>query len=365
VTGPRQAGRRRRQAAAGAALGLALAAACTALAGCGGTGHGGAAGSDPAVVTTVPPGRVGAAAPPMSPVRTYLRAVRLAVRDHLRVWIEADLVTRWEAGRASFEAGVRRVAFLARQPGVAGVKIADELGYQDGLTTPADIESFLAQAARALRAAAPGRQILVDMVVPELGCLPGHQPPGSPQAACAASARAKYPQLSLPEVDTYLRLHAIDVLDLSTYLQAPATYARWGTTLDAAQRDAWRAVTGLGWPRLVRLQGRKALAHSRDFAGGQAAADAQLRTFVDIPLESGAHAVDIWTWHQEYDGAMYRILDPGLRPNALWHGLRQRRRAHDVLFTHMSPTSLDGGLARNLKLIASVFSDLFLPAGTG
>jgi hypothetical protein len=303
--------------------------------------------------------------PAMGAAGTYLRAVRAAVHDHLRVWIETDLVTRWEAGPSSFRAGIRRVAFLANRPGVAGVKIADEMGYQDGLNSPEQIRQFLLATAQALHAAAPHALILVDMVVPALGCLPGHQPAGSAAAACAAQARAAYPQLALPQIDSYLRLHVINVLDLSTGLLDNSTYARWHTTINAAQSAAWREVVRRGWSKLVTLQARKALAHPGKYTGTLAQAEADMRTYVDIPLEFGARAVDIWAWHQEYEGSMYRLLNPGLKPNALWAALEQQHRAHDVLFTHLSPTSVEGGLRPDLEMIASVFTDIFLPAGTG
>jgi len=90
-----------------------------------------------------------------------------------------------------------------------------------------------------------------------------------------------------------------------------------------------------------------------------------VRLFVDIPLTYGARAVDIWTWHQEYDGAMYQLMNPGMQPNALWDQLEQQRRAGHVLFTHMSPHSVESGVDRDLAKIATVFADIFLPAGTG
>jgi hypothetical protein len=301
----------------------------------------------------------------MGYVGPYLSAVRAAVRDHLTVWIETDLATRWLVGPASFRAGIRRVAFLANRPGVAGVKIADELGYQDGLTRPAQIRRFLLAASRALHAAAPHARILVDVVLPELGCLPGRQPAGSLAAACAAQAAHAYPQLTLPQVTGYLRLHAVGVLDVSTGLLDPGTYASWGTSLDAAQAAAWQEMKRLGWPGLVRLQARKALAHPGAFPGGPAQAQADMRAYVEIPLSDGAQAVDIWAWHQTYEGALYQLMNPGLRPNALWAALERQRRAHHVLLTHMSPTSLEGGLRTNLAKIATVFTGVFLPAGTG
>jgi hypothetical protein len=301
----------------------------------------------------------------LAPLAGYRRAVDVALGDHLRVWIEADMVKRWEAGPNSFRAAVTRVAVLANQPGVAGIKIADELGYNDSMDSAGKIRQFLSDAASALHAAAPGKLILADMVVPQLGCLPGHQPAGSAAAACAAQARVAYPQLALPAVDGYLRMHAIDVLDLSTYLQPDSTYAAWGSTVDAAQAAAWREASRRGWSGLVRLQARKALAHPGSYAGTPAQAAADVRTFVDIPLAHGARAVDIWAWRQEYAGATYRLMNPGMRVNALWDQLAQRRRAGDVLFTHMSPHSVESGLRRDLAEIATVFTDIFLPAGTG
>jgi hypothetical protein len=233
------------------------------------------------------------------------------------------------------------------------------------MDSPGKIRGFLSDVARSLHAAAPRAQVLVDMVVPGLGCLPGRQHAGPGPASCAAQAQADYPQLALPEIDGYLRMHAIDVLDLSTGLLPDSTYAGWGTTADAAQLAAWREVARRGWPGLVHLQARKALAHPGRYPGTPAQAEAELRTFVDIPLASGAHAVDVWAWHQEYDGAMYRLMNPGMKPNPLWAGLEQRRHAHDVLFTNMSPHSVESSLDRDLATIATVFTDVLLPAGTG
>jgi hypothetical protein len=275
------------------------------------------------------------------------------------------MVKRWQEGKASFRAAVARAATLAKHPGVVGIKIADELGYNDGMNSASEIRQFLSDTAQALHAAAPHKLILVDMVVPQLGCLPGHEPAVSPALACAAAAQARYPALALPEVGSYLRMHAIDVLDLSTGLLSDSTYAGWGTSADAAQVAAWREISRRGWPSLVRLQARKALAHPGSYASDSAQAAADMRLFVDIPLAYGAHAVDIWTWHQEYDGAMYQLMNPGMRPNALWDQLEQQRRAGHVLFTHMSPHSVESGVDRDLAKIATVFADIFLPAGTG
>jgi hypothetical protein len=93
--------------------------------------------------------------------------------------------------------------------------------------------------------------------------------------------------------------------------------------------------------------------------------DAALGTFVDTPVRLGAAAVDVWTWRQRYQGATYRLLDPGLRTNALWDGLVARHRAGDRLFTHFSPSSVEVGLDTDLHLLATAFTDVFVAAGTG
>jgi hypothetical protein len=295
----------------------------------------------------------------------YQTAVQMAVADHLRVWIEADLVKRWEEGPSWFRAAISRVATLANQPGVVGIKIADELGYNDGMNSVSKISQFLSSAAQALHAAAPHKLILVDMVVPQLGCLPGHQTAGSPAAACARREQAAYPQLALPEVDGYLRMHAIDVLDLSTYLLSDSTYKAWRTTADAAQTAAWQEVVRRGWSSLVRLQSRHAFANPGRYPGTPAQATADIHLYVDIPLAHGAQGTDIWTWKQEYEGKMYTLMNPGMRPNALWDQLERLRQVDAVLFTHFSPHSVESGVQTDLGKIATVFMDIFLPAGTG
>ena len=359
MTGVRRPGRRISRPALAALTGAVVAIMATA---CGGGTH-------PAAAKPEVSGPLhGWASPqpePLSPLADYQAAVQVAVANHLKVWIETDLVKRWQEGPSWFRDAVRRVAVLANQPGVAGIKIADELGYNDGMNSVSKISKFLSAAAQALHAAAPGKLILVDMVVPQLGCLPGHQAIGSPAAACASREQAAYPQLALPEVDGYLRMHAIDVLDLSTYLLPDDTYKAWGTTADAAQTAAWHEVDKRGWAGLVRLQARKALAHPGAYRGTSADSAADLQTYVDIPLAHDAHAVDIWTWNQHYEGREYRLMNPGMQPNVLWTQLERLRQAGDVLFTHFSPHSVISGVQSDLAMIATVFTDVFLPAGTG
>ena len=301
----------------------------------------------------------------LSPLGPYQEAALLAARHGLRIWLEADLVARWQAGPAQFQAGVQRLALMSRLPGVVGFKIADELGYQDGMTSPDRVLAFLHDSAAALREAAPGKKILIDLLVPELGCLPGLVPARLWPTVAAARERGKYPQLALAQVDRYVRSGSIDVLDVSTGLQEQRTYAGWGTDRDTAQQLAWREIRRRGWPALVTVQARKALAAAEGDTGDSDRAAADLRTWVDIPSQDGAGAVDVWTWAQHYRGQVYALLGTGLAANPLWQGLRARRGQGRVLFTHFTPSTTRQDVPTDLARLATVFTDVFLATGTG
>ena len=295
----------------------------------------------------------------------YARAVDAAVARHLTVWLEADLVRRWREGGPSLDRAVATLAGLGRRPGVTGVKIADELGQDDGLDNRDEALAFLRAASTAVRRALPGTKVLVDMVVPELGCMPGVPTVATQSAGCAAAARSHWPGASLDVATAVVDSGYVDVLDLSTGLRDDGEYAAWGTDRDAAQQAAWAEVARLGWARHVRLQARKALAQVGGYRGDAGQAAAQLRTWVDIPLERGAQAVDVWTWRQPYRGGTAMLLDSGLRSNALWRGLLDRSADHSKLATHFTPSSTELGLTEDLDRLAQVFGTVFVAAGTG
>ncbi len=295
----------------------------------------------------------------------FAATVELAHSDGLGVWIEADLVKRWLQGASSFQAALYQIGALARLPGVKGIKIADEMAYHDGLTSVAQVRAFLSAAKSGLGKYAPGKPLLVDMVLPEMGCLPNHEPPLRWSTICQVRARGQYPALTLDAVDGYLHMGAIGVLDLSTDLLPDATYLGWGVDRNIAQNDAWAVAVGRGWDRLTQLQGRKALAHPGTYTESMAQTEADLKTFVDLPMQHGAQAIDIWTWRQRYKGDIYRLADPGAKPNALWQALQARRAAGAHLVTHISPHSVETDLQADLKMISTVFTDVFVAAGTG
>ena len=294
----------------------------------------------------------------------YVRLARLLHERGVEVWFEADLVRSWLEGPDAFGDTVDRLAVLARVKGVAGFKIADELGYGDGLETSGEVERFLHAADVALDRVAPGKELLVDAVVPDMGCLPWH---GEPGRTCAAEAQLQYPAATMAAVTGYLRSGNIDRLDLSTGLLDPGTYLEWGLTPPEAQRQAWAQVDALGWGEHATLQSRKALAAPGGYQGSSDDAEADVATFIEAPATGGAEAVDIWTWRQPYDGATVSLLDEGLRPNPLWVLLHEQP-ATVRLLTHMTPSAMPtdrAALESEVDLASTVFDAIFVAAGTG
>jgi hypothetical protein len=323
----------------------------------------------------VPPETAGSALPAVEPAPTrkptardvralrtddpYQRVAILLAQRGVRIWWESDLVARWLDGPASFSAAVQRLGMLAKTRGTAGFKIADEIGYYDELESPAQTLRFLRDADTALGKVAPGKPILVDAVVLELGCLPR----SSGTAECEHKARTTAPASTISAVTSYLRAGLIDRLDLSTGLGEPSDYP--DKDLAAAQDLAWTYVAAGSWPELTHLQSRKALAKMSGYSGSAAA---DIRVFVDTPRRHGALATDIWTWRQKYKDQTVSLFGNDPTRNPLWKALLAERSQGVSLFTHMTPSALPTSpaqLATEIALASQIFTDVFVAAGTG
>ncbi|MEW1952682.1 hypothetical protein [Terrabacter sp. NPDC080008] len=337
---------------AGAALSLA---ATLLVAGCSGSPQG----SAPSSSTPPEPAVVAARAPTAG---KYVELVKELRARGTGVWIESDFVKAYLAGDARYRQVVGAALGLARQPGVAGIKVADELGYHDG-TTSEQALALLRQAVHDIHAASPGTKVLIDVVVPELGCL-SWLPTSTPtMRMCGADAQSANPGATIAAVDAYAST-GVDVIDLSPGLQDDSWYVAQGTSRDEAMRQCWREAVRR-WGSRVTLQARKALAHPGPYTGGEATAQADVHTYVDIPLAAGAKAVDIWTWAQQYKGQVYTLTDPGGAPNALTRALQQRRKEGARLWTHMTPSLYQVDRAHDVPEVTQQFDVVLVAAGTG
>ena len=295
----------------------------------------------------------------------FAHAVDAAHAHGLRVWLESDLVERWKAGPASFNSAIASIAGLAARPGVVGVKIADELGDRDGMSGP-QIMRFLRDSRAALHANAPGKLVLIDIIGYELSCAPDIARVATQSRSCEAHEQAVHPGVTLGTIQQIVESGYVDVIDLSTNMQDPAVYRSWGITRADAQRAAFAEIHRRGWDRKVRIQTRKALAFPTSLIPDAHTAAALLPDFVDVPLSAGAHAVDVWTFNQFYDGRFVRLMAPGQSGDVLWVGLLARHRRGDALFTHYSPTfPLASSVDADIRAISQAFTDVFIAAGTG
>ena len=313
----------------------------------------------------------GSATGPVTLKPKYVALAEAVAAHGAQAWVEADLIKAWVTGPERYASALDAVVELADRKGVAGVKIADELGYEDG-TDATTVLAFLTATTRALHQRLPGRKVVVDLIVPELGCLSWSGVPETVTGAASADSRrmcgaaevARNPAVALAAVDGYIAKGGLDIVDLSAGLRTDAEYAGWGTTRDAAMAAAWDEASRR-WGKDVRLQARKALAHPGPYAGTKESAEADVHTYVDIPLAHGAHAVDIWTWSQPYKGGTYTLTDPRLAPNDLTRALLERRRRGVELWTHMTPSSLQVGLEQDVASAVSIFSGVLVASGTG
>jgi hypothetical protein len=278
------------------------------------------------------------------------------------VWIESDFVKAYLAGPARYHEVLVAALGLARHPGVLGIKVADELGYHDG-TSPSQAAALLRKAVVDIHTALPTTKVLIDVVVPELGCLSWTTSANTAMRMCGANARSTAPGAAIAAVDGYAR-SGVDVIDLSAGLHDNSWYAAQGSSRDGAMRQCWHEAVRR-WGTLVTLQARKALAHPGPYTGGTAQAEADVHTYVDIPLAEGAKAADIWTWAQRYQGQLVTLTDPGAKPNALTRALQERRQKGAKLWTHMTPSTLQVGLPYDVTVASQQFDVIFAAAGTG
>jgi hypothetical protein len=328
--------------------------------------------SDPAPVPP-PPARLGTLPPtpraPASPSRPppahtpYDTGIDAAARRGLDVWIEVDMAASWVAGPKRWRQTLDYVGGMARRPGVVGIKIADELGYQDRLGSVDGVVRFLRAARADLAEVAPGKKILVDFYVSDAGCLPGTASTWARD--CAAEFRRRHPRCTLEAVDRYLRTGAVDVVSYAPEILSDGEYDGGTVDPERAMRAAWQEARRRGWDRLVTLNGRLGAAFPGTYPYGRRHADETLRNELDVPFLMGARAVDVWTWRQHYEGKVFHLTDPGLRPNHLWRGLLDRRARGARLFTHFDPTIVDRGLDADLDVIKTVFSDIYVMPGLG
>ncbi|PZG01667.1 hypothetical protein C1J01_47905 [Nonomuraea aridisoli] len=281
--------------------------------------------------------------------------------------METDLSDDYIAGDDQFKTALQALIDAGKQPGVTGVKFADNLGYS-GFTDADDVTRFLTQAGRALRAALPGKQLAIGVVVPELGC-------GSSKE-CIQAMRAKAPLATKDNVGRYLKTRAVDRVEMSTGLfgrtysqhqvSDPKTGKPTAITPQLAARAQWMSVRALEWDTLVHIRGREyGLAHAGDtLPWTKAQAGAQIDARLGAAISLGVPSITLWGHKSTDQGQTYRLLDAGcqdatLTSNAMWNALisQDLRGRLAVVF---DPASTECGITADLAALAKGASEIFI-----
>ncbi|MFI6323204.1 hypothetical protein ACIBG8_37140 [Nonomuraea sp. NPDC050556] len=272
-------------------------------------------------------------------------ALAVARAANLRTWVETDLVPAYKAGDTAFRAALTSLAAYAAEPGVTGVKFADNLAFRN-LASAKEVRAFLTAATTALRTALPGKQLAVGVVVPELGC--------GANAGCVNAMRAKYPLVTRALVDSYVRAVPIDRVYVATGLFS-SVYAKYGIRTPA--RLQWAGVVALGWDALAQVGAREyGLAHP-GAVSGLTKADVDLRFGPDSGL--AGRTVSLWGHKASDSTGTYRLLNAGLATNRLWQALAPYRGQLSVVF---DPDSPETGVSEDIGVLAATVSEIFILA---
>ncbi|GIH29669.1 hypothetical protein Aph01nite_79790 [Acrocarpospora phusangensis] len=285
----------------------------------------------PGSTCTVEPDEVVAAA--QSPAG---EAVEIAGTEGLRVWINTELADDWKAGEQQFAAAVKHIGALAAQPGVAGIRFTNQLGYNDTFATAEELTKFVAAASAALRQVAPGTKLGIHTVVPEFAC-GGHN-------GCVRTMTTQYPLLTAKVIEPLLTGGKIDQLTLDSGM-APG-YGQWKITPQEARRNQWIQVKARAWDALAQVG-----AEDAGLVGGsltEAQAKAATAQRVVLPLEDGAATVNVWSRYLDAKGTVHGI------PAATWAQLEKLEPLQRRLTTFYTPGTDD------LAKLAKVFSQVYI-----
>jgi hypothetical protein len=276
------------------------------------------------------------------------QAVAAATSDGMRVWVDTELADDWKAGGDTFTNAVRQVGALAAQPGVAGIRFASQLGYNDTLTSTDEIGRFVTETAAALHKVAPGKRLGVHTLVPEFGC--------GADAACKQAMAAKYPLLTPDSVEAYLKAGAVDQLTLDNGLLA-GTYDTWQIDAQEAQANQWIQVRARAWDALTQISAEDA-AFTAPLTTDQAADLANDR--VAVPLKDGASTVNLWTRWSDAQGTVHSVLGDDLANTPTWDQLAKLQPLQRRLSTIYNPAAPDVSTTDDLKKLSEVFSQVYV-----
>ncbi|NRQ40147.1 hypothetical protein HII36_51240 [Nonomuraea sp. NN258] len=280
------------------------------------------------------------------------QAAKTATTAGLRTWIDTELADDYRAGQ--LEAAVRKVAALAAQQGVVGIRFTSQLGLNQTFTTPEELDAFVAETSAALRRLVPAKKLAAHTAVPVLGC--------GANEACKTEVAKKYPLLDPDRVGAWLAKGLIDQLALDNAHLA-TEYATWQIDAPTAQRNQWIQVRARAWDAYAQIA-----AEDAGFATAPGAAQLTpeqatqaITDRIAAPLQDdAAETVTLWTRWQDAQGQVNRVYGEKWAANATWDQLKKLSTVRPRLATVYDPATPEVDPATDLKNLSEVFGQVYL-----
>ncbi|MFG1948856.1 hypothetical protein [Nonomuraea sp. NPDC048826] len=279
------------------------------------------------------------------------QAVKAAAANGMRVWIDTELADDHQAGKLADTA--KKIAALAAQPGVAGIRFSSGLGYNQTFATAEELDAFVLSAATTLRKLAPGKKLAVQTAVPALGC--------GADEECKKALTAKRPLPDPDRVGAWLAQGLVDQLSLDGGHFA-TEYATWGIDAATAQRNQWIQVRARAWDAYAQIA-----AEDTGFAapgGSGLTAEQATKTITErvaAPLQDdAAETVTLWTRWQDAQGRVSRVSGEKWAANPTWDQLKKLTAVRARLATLYDPVTPEVDVATDLKSLSEIFGQLYV-----
>jgi hypothetical protein len=287
-----------------------------------------------------------------TPAGTATKAA-VQAQTNMRIWIETELADDYKAGKLA--EAVKKVAALATQPGVVGIRFTSQLGYNKTFTTAEEMDKFVAETAAALRTLSPGKKLAAHTVVPVFGC--------GANDACKAELTKKYPLLNPDRIGAWLSAGLIDQLSLDSG-HLGTEYATWKIDAAEAQRNQWIQVRARAWDAYAQIASEDASFASAGTAQlNEEQATKAITERIAAPLQDdAAETVTLWTRWQNDQGQVSRVYGEKWAANVTWDQLKKLSTVRPRLATIYDPANPEVDVATDLKNLSEVFGQVYLHA---
>jgi hypothetical protein len=279
------------------------------------------------------------------------QAVKTAAADGMRVWLDTELADDWKAGHLAEAA--KKVAALAQQQDVVGIRFTTQLGYNSTFTDADEMDRFVAETTAALRKLAPGKKLAAHTVLPVFGC--------GANEACKTELTKTYPLLDPDRIGAWLSKGLIDQLALDSG-HLGHDYAAWKIDATQAQRNQWIEVRARAWDAYAQITAEDAglaAAGAPKLTADQAAKSITEKIATPIQ-DDAAETVTLWSRWENEQGQVSRLYGEKWAANTTWDQLKKLGTVRPRLATIYDPTAPEVDAATDLKNLSTVFGQVYL-----